>query len=277
MSYMPVDGKPDRMHVGARALDLTKWIEINSDYEKDLAQKRELLSKKHDEVFLSIPLGDAGSREVLELLSEHLPRVFPDRWPHKVSVDPNLHPLEAASLLVQEDLCVMSQVGNDWILSAASLCFPSRWDVREKIGKNLLGIHGPVPHYAETIGAATQNIFDKLTVERPVWRVNWTVMDSGELHQPTAVRSPDATEITSGNIENALYFRRERQTLRKLPDSGDILFTIRTYSDTFAQVIEQFPDFRQRIGTTIAGSTPELVDYKGWASILTELQSWSKS
>lgn len=274
---MPVDGKPDRMHVGARALDLTKWIEINSDYEIDLAQKQDLLSMKHDEVFLSIPLGDAGSREVLELLSEHLPRIFPERWPNEVSVDPSLHPLEAASLLVQEDLCLMSQVGNDWILSAASLCFPSRWDVREKIGKNLLGIHGPVPHYAETIGAATQNIFDKLSIERPVWRVNWTVMDSGELHQPTAVRSPDAMEITSANIEEALYFRRERQTLRKLPDSGDILFTIRTYSDTFAQVVKQFPDFRQHIGTTIAGSTPQLVDYKGWANILNELQSWSKS
>ena len=277
MTYMPVDGKPDRMHVGARALDLTKWIEINSDYEIDLAQKQDFLSKKQDEVFVSIPLGDAGSREVLELLSEHLPRIFPERWPNEVSVDPSLHPLEAASLLVQEDLCVMSQVGNDWILSAASLCFPSRWDVREKIGKNLLGIHGPVPHYAETIGAATQNIFDKLTVERPVWRVNWTVMDSGELHQPTAVRSPDAMDITSSNIEESLYFRRERQTLRKLPDSGDILFTIRTYSDTFAQVVKQFPDFRQHIGTTIAGSTPQLVDYKGWANILNELQSWSKS
>jgi len=277
MTYMPVDGKPDRMHVGARALDLTKWIEINSDYEIDLAQKQDLLSMKHDEVFLSIPLGDAGSREVLELLSEHLPRIFPERWPNEVSVDPSLHPLEAASLLVQEDLCLMSQVGNDWILSAASLCFPSRWDVREKIGKNLLGIHGPVPHYAETIGAATQNIFDKLSIERPVWRVNWTVMDSGELHQPTAVRSPDAMEITSANIEEALYFRRERQTLRKLPDSGDILFTIRTYSDTFAQVVKQFPDFRQHIGTTIAGSTPQLIDYKGWANILGELQSWSKS
>jgi hypothetical protein len=171
----------------------------------------------------------------------------------------------------------MSQVGKDWILSAASLCFPSRWDVREKIGKNLLGIHGPVPHYAEAIGAATQNVFDKLTVERPVWRVNWTVMDSGELHQPTAVRSPDAMVINSSNIEQELHFRRERQTLRKLPNSGDILFTIRTYSDTFAQVVEQFPDFRRHIGTTIAGSTPQLVDYKGWANILNELQSWSRS
>jgi hypothetical protein len=93
MTYMPVDGKPDRMHVGARALDLTKWIEINSDYEIDLAQKQDLLTKKHDEVFVSIPLGDAGSREVLELLSEHLPRIFPERWPNEVSVDPNLHPL----------------------------------------------------------------------------------------------------------------------------------------------------------------------------------------
>ena len=277
MTYMPVDGKPDRMHVGARALDLTKWIEINSDYESDLAQKRDLLTKKHDEVFLSLPLGDTGSREVLDLLSEHLPRIFPERWPNEVSVDPNLHPLEAASLLVQEDLCVMSQVGKDWILSAASLCFPSRWDVREKIGKNLLDIHGPVPHYAETIGAATQNIFDKLTVERPVWRVNWTVMDSGELHQPTAVRSPDAMEINSSNIEGSLHFRRERQTLRKLPVSGDILFTIRTYSDTFSKVVKQFPDFRRHIGTTMAGSTPQLIDYKGWANILGELQSWSQS
>lgn len=277
MTYMPVDGKPDRMHVGARALDLTNWIEINSDYEKDLAQKRDLLSAKHDEVFVSLPLGDAGSREVLDLLSEHLPRIFPDRWPNEVSIDPSLHPLEAASLLVQEDLCVMSQVGNDWILSAASLCFPSRWDVRDKIGKNLLGIHGPVPHYEEKIGAATQNIFDKLTVERPVWRVNWTVMDSGELHQPTAVRSPDAMAITSSNIEQELHFRRERQTLRKLPKSGDILFTIRTYSDTFAQVVEQFPDFRSHIGPTISGSTPQLIAYKGWAKILNELQSWSMS
>lgn len=277
MTYMPIDGKPDRMHVGARVLDLTKWIEINSDYDVDLAQKRDLLSRKHDEVFVSLPLGDGGSREVLELLGEHLPRIFPQRWAGKVTVDKNLHPLEAASLLVQEDLCVMSQVGRDWILSAASLCFPSRWDVRDKIGKNLLGIHGPVPQYEETIGTATQNIFDKLTVERPVWRVNWTVMDSGELHQPTAVRSPDAMEINSSNIEQGLYFRRERQTLRKLPNSGDILFTIRTYSNTFAQVVQEFPDFQKHIGTTIAGSTPQLINYKGWAKILNELQSWSKS
>jgi len=276
MNYMPVDGKPDRMHVGARVLDLTKWIEINSDYEKDLAQKRDLLSRKHDEVFVSLSLGDSGSREVLDLLTEHLPREFPDRWPVSISVDPDLHPLEAASLLVQEDLCLMSQVGKDWILSAASLCFPSRWDVRDKIGKNLLGIHGPVPHYEETIAVATQNIFDKLTVERPIWRVNWTVMDSGELHQPVAVRNPDAMTVTRDNIEQTLYFRRERQTLRKLPNSGDILFTIRTYTEVFSDVVARYPEFRENLGSTLEGVTPQMADYKGWAKILNEIQAWSK-
>jgi dimethylamine monooxygenase subunit A len=276
MNYMPVDGKPDRMHVGARVLDLTNWVEINSDYDKDLAQKRTLLTQKHDEVFVSLPLGDSGSREVLDLLTEHLPKVFPERWPESISVNPDLHPLESASLLVQEDLCLMSQVGKDWILSAASLCFPSRWDVRDKIGKNLLGIHGPVPHYEETIAVATQNIFDKLTVERPIWRVNWTVMDSGELHQPTAVRAPDAITVTRDNIEQTLYFRRERQTLRKLPNSGDILFTIRTYTDVFSDVVARYPEFRGNLGRTLEGVTPQMADYKGWAKILNEIQAWSQ-
>ena len=277
MTYMPVDGKPDRVHVGARALDLDDWIEINQDYEAYVAYKQELLSTKHDEVFVSLPMGDHGSREVLALMREHLPRVFPQRWPTGVPVDESRHPLEAASLLVQEDLSLMTQVGTDWVLSAASLCFPSRWDVRDKIGKNLVGIHAPVPHYEEKIGTATQNLFDKLSVERPIWRVNWTVMDSGELHQPTAPRGPDAMQLSSENIEQALHFRRERQTLRKLPESGDILFTIRTYTDPFATVVEQFPEFRRNIGSTIAGASPQTADYKGWVKILNDLQAWSQA
>ncbi|CAB4341654.1 unannotated protein [freshwater metagenome] len=276
MNYMPVDGKPDRMHVGARKLDLADWIEISDDYESDLAKKRELLKNSHDRVFVSLPVGDQGSKEVLELLRSHLPTAFPSRWPNGVVVDESLHPLEAASLLVQEDLALMTQIGTDWVLTAACLCFPSRWDVRDKIGKNLSGIHGPVPHYEETIAAATQNIHDKLTVERPIWRVNWTVMDSGELHQPVAVRDPNAMTVTRDNIDQTLYFRRERQTLRKLPNSGDILFTIRTYSDVFSDVVARYPEFRKNLGTTLLGVTPQMADYKGWAKILNEIEAWSQ-
>lgn len=277
MSYMPIDGKPDRMHVGARRLDLANWIEINEDYASDIAKKQELLKNSHDRVFVSLPIADKASQEVLDLLCEHLPATYPERWPTGVLVDESLHPLEAASLLVQEDLVVMSQIGTDWVLTAASLCFPSRWDIRDKIGKNLSGIHGPVPQYEQTIAVATQNIHDKLTVDRPVWRVNWTVLDSGELHQPIAVKDSNAVTVTRENIEQTLYFRRERQTLRKLPKSGDILFTIRTYSDVFADVVARYPEFQRNLGTTLEGVSSQMANYKGWAKILNEMQAWSAS
>ena len=226
--YNPVDGKPDRMHIGARVLDLNNWIEIDAFYNEDIELKKKLLAERHDRVFVSVPEGDDGSREVLAEFLKYLPSRFPERWPSPISIDSNLHPLEAASLLVQEDLCLMTQQGQDWVLTAGSICFPSRWDPRDKIGKSLLGIHDPVPHYVEKIGVATQSLFDKMTVDRPMWRVNWTIMDTPDLHQPVPVRRADSITVTKDNLPDHLYFRRERQTLRKFPKTGDILFTIRT-------------------------------------------------
>lgn len=275
--YNPVDGKPDRMHIGARVLDLNNWIEIDAFYNEDIELKKKLLAERHDRVFVSVPEGDDGSREVLAEFLKYLPSRFPERWPSPISIDSNLHPLEAASLLVQEDLCLMTQQGQDWVLTAGSICFPSRWDPRDKIGKSLLGIHDPVPHYADKIGVATQSLFDKMTVERPMWRVNWTIMDTPDLHQPVPVRRADSITVTKDNLPDHLYFRRERQTLRKFPKTGDILFTIRTYTNTLAQAAIDFPEFRANLGKTLGGATPEMIDYKGWVSIMNDMQEWSSS
>ena len=52
---MPVDGKPDRPHVGARALDLHDWIEIDHLRVVELDHKDELLRERHDEVVATMP------------------------------------------------------------------------------------------------------------------------------------------------------------------------------------------------------------------------------
>ena len=36
-------------------------------------------------------------------------------------------------------------------MSAAALCFPSRWRLQNKIGKPLSAVHAPVPHYADRL------------------------------------------------------------------------------------------------------------------------------
>ena len=85
--YNPVDGKPDRMHIGARVLDLENWIEIDKFYEDDIALKKKLLKERPDRVFVSTPQGDAGSREVLDALLTFLPNRFPNEWAAPISVE----------------------------------------------------------------------------------------------------------------------------------------------------------------------------------------------
>ncbi len=277
MKYVPIDGKPERLQIGARMLDLTQWLEVDAHYARDVAEKRRLMATVPAQVFAALPRGLAGSQEVQALVTAHLQDRFPALADSMLADDPKQHPLVHAALKVQEDLCVMSLVDGEWILSAASVCFPNRWDLTAKIGRSLSGIHEPVPHYEAKIGAATNSLFHKLTVERPIWRLNWTIMDSPALHQPVPVPLPDALRINGSDLAENLWFRRERQTLRKLPQSGDILFTIRTYTDSLAAVARQDRDFRRNLAGTIAEFDQAMVDYKGWANIKERLLDWSRA
>lgn len=276
MTYIPVNGEPFAVTMGLRAMDPEAWIEIDEHYESEISQKLELLATRHDEVFGALDRGLIASQEVLDKLLDFLPRRFPDRFNFDLSVDPNLHPLDAAARLVQEDLAIMSPIDGQWVLTAASLCFPSRWNLQEKLGKNLHDIHGPVPDYERRVGYATDAMFNKFTPDRPVWRVNWTVMDKPDLFQPESAGANPRTE-RSADLETfakTTYFRTERQTLWALP-CGDALFTIRTYVHSLAELDRKYPEFREHLGGTIATITPDLMAYKGWQPIWADLSEWT--
>lgn len=277
MTYVPVKGQPFTVSIGVRNMDPNTWIEIDAEYEAELAQKRHLLEHRRSDVLAVLPEGRRGSAEVLEKLAVYLPVHFPERFTANIEIDESLHPLEAASLLVQEDLAIMSPHEGQWVLTAAAVCFPSRWDLTSKIGADMHRIHEPVPHYEERIGHATDAMFDKLTPDRPVWRINWTVLDSPELFQPSATGHKARTwqQLRVEEFGDAVYFRTERQTLWKLAGSGDILFTIRTYRDSLNSVNRRYPDFRRHLGQTLVTSSPETRRYKGWEPMWEALMKWA--
>ena len=276
MTYIPVKGQPFTVSMGLRSMDLDTWIEIDAHYETELAQKRQLLETRKADVFAVLPDGLKGSQEVLEKLVGYLPARFPEMFAATIDVDESLHPLEAASLLVQEDLAIMSPHDGQWVLTAAAICFPSRWDLASKIGANMHGIHEPVPHYEERIGYATDAMFDKLKPDRPVWRINWTVLDSPELFQPSATgrKARVRPQLPVEEFGDSMYFRTERQTLWKLAESGDILFTIRTYRDSLSSLDRRYPEFRRHLGQTLGTASPQTRQYKGWAPMWGPLMAW---
>ncbi|HYG73804.1 MAG TPA: DUF3445 domain-containing protein [Planctomycetota bacterium] len=239
--YVPFSAGPFRMAMGLQPLAPEQWLELDSSYPQELSRKQSLLAQQHEAVFAAEPGSASGGAEVLELVASHLAQHHSEFFSRDGSVvrnaltgetwelgKLNCHPLEAAARLVQEDLCLMQERGDAYCLTAACVCFPSRWKLREKIGAPMREIHAPVPFY-EKIGAATDRFMTLLTPDKPVGRINWSLHDSPELFQP--VKAPPAAPgpITGENAGERLWLRAERQTLRRLPSSGAILFTIRTY------------------------------------------------
>ena len=261
--YVPVDGRPLRMSLGLRTLDLEGWLEVDGDRDGDLAAKQRLLADRHDDVVAHLPTGQDAAQEVLDLVVEwlesHHPRLAR-------SPDPALHPVDAAGRLVQEDLCVLTPHDATWRLTAASVCSPSRWRLADKMGASVGTIHDPVPDYHRRIGSLVDTTLDRLEPRRPLWRLNWTILDDPAAFQPSVAsqrgrRVADLAELT---------FRVERQTLRRLPRTRAVLFTIRTYRTPLSDVVAS-PARAHDLAATLRTCSPALAEYKGWTSFLAPL------
>ena len=240
LAHTPYDGSHKPFTIGMSLLDPNDWIEPDEHLARHLARKDELLAADRDVVFREEPETRAAQAEVLAMLAEFLPRRFPDVWrregdrmailPAGRSVDlaDEEPPLLIASRLVQEDLCLMRDGPGGYRLAAASLCFPSSWSLTEKFGMTLDGLHGNVPGYADFLGGRMARIFANMKVEMPVKRLNWSIYTDDDLHHPQSKARPRSW--FEGD-EFSAFVRVERQTLRRLPVSGDILFTIKIHVD----------------------------------------------
>ena len=125
-----------------------------------------------------------------------------------------------AGALCQEDLCVMVHDRRErrWVLRAGCVAFPYDWHLQEKLGKDIAGIHRPVPGFNRVVSPVNK-VFDKLEVGKPQFRGNHGVVQSDDLFYMN-------TDNAYGG--NRLFLRVELQTLTKLKQPGCVLFSIRT-------------------------------------------------
>ncbi len=282
--HTPYDGSSTPFTIGLKQLDPATWIEFDEDLPAYLDEKRRLYAGIFDKVFVEETDTRAAQQEVLDLVNAHVVAQLPSLPPEirnevekavsDAAAEPAaMPPLQRASLMVPEDLLMMRRGEDGWRLTAGSLCFPSSWSLQEKFGHVLEEIHGPVPGF----GRGTRNadlihrMFDKLQVGRPVERMNWSLQAGRALYYPlsNAQRIDRATnrpsKFTEAHIAAQVFIRVERQTLRKLPVSGDILFTVRIYVDPLT-LIESLPE-RRTIASNFAAQLMAMeeaqLDYKG--------------
>ncbi len=288
--YAPyATGVTDRLSMGLTPLDLKDWIELDAHLTADLKEKERLLAERPHEVLAVLPEASLGSAEVLELLADHLPACFPDVYQrqgdrlHNRAADctwclaqSTLHPLDLAGRLVQEDLCLMQRDADSghYRLVGASVCFPTRWRLTDKIGDTLGPIHAPVPGYEAQLSSTMDRFFTRLKIERPVWRVNWSIVDDPALYLPKGHGRRDHDQrVTAENAGEKLWLRMERQTLRRLPRTADVLFTIRIYVHPLHELAAQ-PERAAALAAAIRALPPALQAYKSVGPFREAILAW---
>ncbi|WEX76998.1 DUF3445 domain-containing protein [Sinorhizobium numidicum] len=252
MKHTPYDGSSKPFTIGLVQLEPDRWIEPDDDaLDFYLSEKARLMQASRESIFMAQAGTDAAQRELLGALTEYLPRRYPGIYRRedaamivngrRVALDRDA-PLLAAGSLVQDDLAIMERKDGDWRLTAAYVAFPSSWSLAEKFGRPMHEIHAPVPGFEEGSRNAEliTRMFDNLPPGRFVERFNWAINVDGALHLPKSKSEGIGAEAVALS-EDGTFVRIERQTLRKMPETGAIVFTIRIYSDPLA-VLRKRPD-----------------------------------
>ncbi len=239
---------------GLSPIKTDDWLCRDEIFGAQMAYRDVLVRERRSEVYAMLPEAEAGARELLSILMEELPlRAGYNREgtqiirPDGVTVETSgLPPLLAAGRLVQEDFALMAKTGDGHTLVGGLICFPANWNLADKLGKSLGGLHRPVEVFDAELTARTERVFENLRVETPLERANFLVYTNPDLHQPA--RSPK--RLTQGGPR---FVRVERQSLRRLPETGVIVFAIHTYLVRASALdAESF--------TTLAALRPELVE-----------------
>ncbi|MFA5990401.1 MAG: DUF3445 domain-containing protein [Sphingomonas sp.] len=137
--------------------------------------------------------------------------------------------LAGAARAVWEDLCILmpDAATQQYRLVAGAVAFPTDWHLPDKLGLPLAAIHAPIHGYAEQLAGGVDHFFRTLAAGPIFGRSNWFVVANADWrYLPQDDPAQRFAHVSAANAGDTLFVRCERQTLRRLPVTGAVLFTI---------------------------------------------------
>ena len=272
--------------MGLSRLDFDDWIELDNHWLRYHQKKLDrLASERASRLCQTNPEAKDAALETMELLSEYLVARYPSMFVfEKIDGQQRIRisktgesypinsddPLKYAGLLIEDDLALMME-GDDgqYYLRAGSILLPGFWRLEDKINMPLAQIHtsGDVPKFREKLQFSMERFFQKMKPDSPVIRFNYFIQTDEHLDWSASIGSEEEFGIGWDHAQNdppieKIHFRSERQTLRRLPRSKAILFTIRTYFFPIVEIAEE-PGVPGRLASAIRSWPPDVARYKG--------------
>ena len=176
------------------------------------------------------------------------------------------------ALAMQEDFVILKQDNETFRTEYLSVCFPSRWDPREKLGLGFAAIHAPVADN-QTLIAAGQSIMTMAFMKQPMLRHVWLIVPSASLDQHPDKNEAWWTEALRdmSPLLTNLFFRVERQTTWPLPHLQRAVFFIRVMMSPLVDVIKAAPGRAVELAASLRSMTPEVIAYRGMTDAMPRL------
>lgn len=260
--YFPETDQQSVIRLGLTKLSINQWLHIDLDFPQFLQHKLEQEEARKDKVFAETEQSRAAQAEFCHVLKAHLLKHWPDHYqaeddrlvhlPSGTTWSANTTSLWDSSLWIQDDVCLLENSADNHVMTAASLCSPSNWKLEDKIGESVDWIHQPVPGYQEQLAVRVNKLLAGLKPMKPVLRFNWSVQRGNELCW--------REDVTADGGEN-YFWRVERQTLIRLPETGAIVFAIRLFLHSF-NTMNRLGAFNANLATVIARQSDSIREYK---------------
>lgn len=287
--------------MGIRNMDWDSWIELDNEWMKYHNEKLTRLAEKDEELHGTFPEARDAAFELLDEFWQYLPNRYPSLFRQLDTGLENLltgevftfrqcnrddikeDPMVMAAKMVQDDLAIMVE-GEDgnYYLKAGAIILPGFWRFKDKVGLPLSAIHttGDVPQYKEKLHTGMSKFFLRLTCDKPVVRNNYFIQTDKDLGWSSSIGDENSdvvgwyTANEATTIEQ-LYFRSERQSLRRLPKSGAVVFTIRTYFLPITEMCEE-PHIPRRLLDGIESWSDDVREYRGYEKFKTVILPYLK-
>jgi hypothetical protein len=271
--------------MGLRNVSFTDWIELDNQFPRYHADKAQRIAERGPKCCKTAPEAYPAAIELLEELVRYLPARYPGLYESTERGIRNLwsgevldvlerplreDPMQMCARLVQDDLAIMMErPDGQYYLLAGAILLAGFWRLEDKFGMPLSEIHtsGDVPQYREKLEKGMMNFFRRLKPEEMVARNNYFLQVDGDLAWSHSIGDEDSADVSWSTAEKNRaiehhYFRSERQTLRRLPKSGGVVFTIRTYFHPVTEIANE--DYVPgRLASAVRSWGDDVSRYKG--------------
>ncbi|KZT50557.1 hypothetical protein CALCODRAFT_559055 [Calocera cornea HHB12733] len=231
-------------------MEIENWIEISSDYEWYLSEKKKVIESEGKKVLDSLPENDFACQELMETVVDWLPKRYPTlfdrllRFEEERSYDGIFNKItgerfewldgsapsgcEALTIISRLTECdfLMAKERDDGhvYFTGGLVAFPGFYLLSEKIDKPMSVVHAPVPQFNEKLLMSVERTLKRMLPSAPFERSSWEIVDDLNFYWHNIALLPQGGKV--GVDPGELYLRIDRQTFRKLPKSRGIIFGV---------------------------------------------------